>query len=139
MHKKTRLVTPALLVMFFGSLLGRFSSLAVAQGVTSYQSVTTERLLHPEPSNWLMYRGTYNGWGYSPLEQITTKNVGRLTPVWTFSTGVEEGHQSPPIVNNGVMFITTPKNQVLALDAKKGDLLWRYRRDLPEDLFQLHP
>jgi alcohol dehydrogenase (cytochrome c) len=113
--------------------------LAAAQGVSAYQPVTNERLLHPEPENWLMYRGAYNSWGYSPLDQINTKNVGRLVPVWTFSTGVEEGHQSPPIVNNGVMFITTPKNQVLALDAKKGELLWRYRRELPEDLFQLHP
>jgi alcohol dehydrogenase (cytochrome c) len=101
--------------------------------------VTDERLLHPEPENWLMYRRTYDSWGYSPLDQITTKNVEKLVPTWTFSTGVEEGHQSPPIVNNGVMFITTPKNQVLALDARTGDLLWRYRRELPEDLFQLHP
>ena len=37
------------------------------------------------------------------------------------------------------MFLTTPGNQVLALDARSGELLWRYRRDLPEDLFQLHP
>ena len=50
-----------------------------------------------------------------------------------------EGHQAPPIVNNGVMFVSTPQNQVLALDAKSGELLWRYKRDLPEDLFQLHP
>jgi alcohol dehydrogenase (cytochrome c) len=110
-----------------------------AQGLKTYQSVTDERLLHPEPENWLMYRGTYDSWGYSPLDQINTENVSKLVPVWTFSTGVDEGHQSPPIVNNGVMFITTPKNQILALDARTGDLLWRYRRDLPEDLFQLHP
>src|SRR5215470_2192561 len=37
------------------------------------------------------------------------------------------------------MFVSTPQNQVLALDAKSGELLWRYKRDLPEDLFQLHP
>jgi len=120
-------------------LLGLLHNLAIAQGIKTYPPVTNERLLHPEPENWLMYRGTYNSWGYSPLAQITTKNVKKLVPVWTFSTGVDEGHQAPPIVNNGVMFITTPKNQVLALDAKKGELLWRYRRDLPEDLFQLHP
>ena len=37
------------------------------------------------------------------------------------------------------MFVSTPQNQVLALDAKSGELLWRYKRDLPEDLLQLHP
>ena len=106
---------------------------------TSYVSVTDQRLANPEPENWLMFRRTYDGWGYSPLEQITPANAGTLVPVWTFSTGVAEGHQAPPIVNNGVMFVSTPQNQVLALDAKNGELLWRYKRELPEDLFQLHP
>ena len=108
-------------------------------GPTSYAPVTDQRLVNPEPENWLMYRRTYDGWGYSPLEQITPANAATLVPVWTFSTGVAEGHQAPPIVNNGVMFVSTPQNQVLALDAKSGELLWRYKRDLPEDLFQLHP
>ena len=104
-----------------------------------YTPVTAQRLLQPEPENWLMYRGTYNSWGYSPLDQITPANVGKLVPVWTFSTGVTEGHQAPPVVNNGVMFVTSPENQVFAFNAKTGDLLWRYERELPEDLFQLHP
>ena len=112
---------------------------SAAAEALDYSPVTNERLLTPEPENWLMYRATYDGWGYSRLDQITPRNVNKLVPVWTFSTGVDEGHQAPPIVNNGVMFITTPQNQVLALDARKGDLLWRYRRELPEDLFQLHP
>jgi alcohol dehydrogenase (cytochrome c) len=109
------------------------------EGATSYAPVTDQRLVNPEPENWLMYRRTYDGWGYSPLEQVTPANAATLVPVWTFSTGVAEGHQAPPIVNNGVMFVSTPQNQVLALDAKSGELLWRYKRDLPEDLFQLHP
>ncbi len=136
---RKRIVFITSLVMLLDASLGYRPRLAVAQGLTSYRPVTSERLLHPEPNNWLMYRGTYNGWGYSPLDQINTKNVGRLSPAWAFSTGVEEGHQSPPLVNNGVMFITTPKNQVIALDARTGEQLWRYKRDLPEDLFQLHP
>src|SRR5438876_381952 len=97
------------------------------------------RLLNPEPHNWLMYRGNYHGWGYSPLDQIAPHNVKKLAPVWAFSSGVTEGHQSPPIVNNGVMFITTPQQQVIALNAKSGDPLWRYKKELPEDLLQLHP
>ncbi len=112
---------------------------ASAQGVKNYAPVTQERLTNPEPGNWLQYRRTYDGMNYSPLDKINTTNVKNLVPVWTFSTGVNEGHQAPPMVNNGVMFITTPQAQVLALDAKTGDLLWRYKRQLPEDLFQLHP
>src|SRR3989304_4654814 len=100
---------------------------------------TDEGLKSPEPENWLMYRGNYASWGYSPLDQIRRENVSRLAPLWTFSTGVGEGHQSPPIVNDGLMYLTTPWHQVLALDARTGDLLWRYERDLPDDLKGLHP
>ena len=98
-----------------------------------------DRLENPEPGNWMHYRRTYDGQGYSPLDQINTSNVKNLTPVWTFSTGVVEGHEAPPIVNNGVMFVTTPMGQVIALNAKTGDEYWRYKRQLPDDLFQLHP
>ncbi len=118
--------------------VGVGSSIAVAD-VGQYSRVTQERLENPEARNWLMYRGNYQGWGYSPLDQINADTVQRLRPVWTISTGVIEGHQAPPIVNDGVMFVATPMNQVLALDAKTGDLKWRYQREMPEDLFQLHP
>ena len=133
-----RYITFSLLTSFLVSLFGFVPALVSAQQ-QDYTPVTAQRLLHPEPENWLMYRGTYDSWGYSPLDQITPANVGKLVPVWTFSTGVTEGHQAPPIVNNGVMFVTSPENQVFAFNAKTGDLLWRYERELPEDLFQLHP
>ena len=124
-----------ILITFFATtpMLGN------AQNVVSYNPVDEQRLLNPEPENWLMFRRTYDGWGYSPLTQINADNVSNLTPVWAFSTGVPEGHQSPPIVNDGVMFITTPGAQVYALDARTGEQLWRYRRQLPFDLMQLHP
>src|SRR6516164_4169168 len=44
-----------------------------------------------------------------------------------------------PIVNNGVMFVATPGNQMLAIEAKTGNILWRYKRTLPEDVVHLHP
>jgi alcohol dehydrogenase (cytochrome c) len=104
-----------------------------------YTPVTAERLRKPEDGNWLMFRRTFDGWGYSPLEEITRDNVTRLQPVWSFATGQVEGHQAPPIVNNGVMFVATPGNQVLALEAKSGNVLWRYKRPFPEDMTPLHP
>jgi alcohol dehydrogenase (cytochrome c) len=104
----------------------------------SYRPVTDERLENPEPENWLSYRGTYDGWGYSPLDQIDVSNVQNLVPVWAFSTNVTGGHESPPVVNDGVMFITTPGNLLYALDAKTGDLLWRYRHNLPQGRIAFH-
>src|SRR6202167_4598785 len=97
-----------------------------------YQLVTAERLKQPEDGNWLMIRRTYDGWGYSPLDQITPSNVARLKPVWGFATAETRVHESAPIVNNGVMFVTTPMNQVIAIDAKSGTLLWRSRRKRPD-------
>src|SRR5919198_1541326 len=86
----------------------------------NYQSVTAQRLLNPEPENWLMIRRTYDGWGYSPLDQITPDNVAMLRPVWTVPTGEGRPHESAPLVNNGALFVTTPNNQVIAFDAVTG-------------------
>jgi alcohol dehydrogenase (cytochrome c) len=105
----------------------------------TYQPVTAARLTRPADGDWLMVRRTYDGWGYSPLDQITPANVARLKPVWVYSTGVPNGHEAPPIVNGNVMFVATPGNQLLAFDARSGDLLWRYQRDLPESVILLHP
>ncbi len=104
-----------------------------------YRNVTQERLNSPEAQNWLMYRRTYDSQGYSPLKQITRRNARRLVPVWTFSTGMREAHQAPPVVNDGYMFITTPHNHLIALDASTGEQIWRYARELPEDQYQMHP
>ncbi|MCB1747059.1 MAG: PQQ-dependent dehydrogenase, methanol/ethanol family [Gammaproteobacteria bacterium] len=126
---------------FASLLLGLALALpaGAADAPAPYAAVTAERLAAPADGDWLMYRRTYDSWGYSPLDQITADNVAELEPLWTFSTGVDEGHQAPPIVNDGVMFISTPRNQVIAIDARSGNELWRYRRELPADLFQLHP
>jgi len=105
----------------------------------NYTPVTAERLKKPEDGNWFHFRRTYDGWGFSPLKEITPDNVARLQPVWSMATGQVEGHQAPPIVNNGVMFAATPGNQMLAIEAKTGNILWRYKRALPEDVVHLHP
>ena len=107
-------------------------------GAQSYAPVTAARLEAPEADNWLSYRGNYAGWGYSPLDRIDASNVSDLVPVWSFSTGVGSGHEAPPIINDGMMFVTTPGNQLLALDAVTGDLVWRYQHELPEDLVAFH-
>ena len=128
------------LMTFAAGLLGcAFGQWAAAEEMTSYAPVTQQRLESPEAGNWLLYRRTYDGHGFSPLHQINTDSVKDLVPVWTFATGMVEGHEAPPMVNNGMMFVTTPGMQVLALNAVTGDLIWRYKENLPSDLFQLHP
>lgn len=109
------------------------------QLLTNYKPVTDGRLKHPEAGDWLMIRRTYDGAGFSPLDQITRNNVGRLQPVWSFATGAVQGHEAAPVVNNGVMFVSTPGNQVIALDARTGSVLWRYRNPPSADVITRHP
>jgi len=111
---------------------------AATPGVRGYKAVSLDRLQRPADGDWLMVRRTYDGWGYSPLDQITPANVSRLKPVWNTPTGATNGHEAVPIVNNGVMFVSTPGNQVIALDAKTGAILWRYKRPFPEEVVMLH-
>ena len=110
MHKNLKPLVAALLL----------APMVATAALPPYAPVTDQRLDKPEPHNWLSYRGNYAGWGYSPLSQITSENVGKLTLAWSYATGMTEGHQSPPIVNNGYMYITTPNNQVIALEAATG-------------------
>src|SRR5246127_1630889 len=106
---------------------------------TAYPTVTDERLEHPDAGDWLMYRRTYDGWGFSPLKEITPSNIHKLSLAWSMSTDLLGAHETTAIVNHGRMFITTPQNNIIALDAKTGSQLWRYARKYPDGLFQLHP
>src|SRR6266436_4464916 len=89
-----------------------------------YPKVTDERLEHPAAGDWLTYRRTYDGSGYSPLNQITPSNIHQLTLAWSVSTDLLGAHETTAIVNHGRMFITTPQNNIIALDATTGKEAW---------------
>ena len=66
---------------------------------------------------------------YSSLDQINQNNVKELRQAWTFQSGdayPDSDIQCNPIVINGVMFITTPKLRVVALDAATGRQIWSF-------------
>ena len=89
--------------------------------------VTQEMLRNPEPGEWLHWRGTQNAWGYSPLDQITTENVGQLQLVWAWAMDDTGPQETAPLIHDGVMYLPHPGNVVQALDAANGDLIWEYR------------
>ena len=79
-------------------------------------------------ADWPHYGGTHRHWRYSALDQIDASNVNKLAPVWSFQTGdYENGFQVTPIVVDGVIYVSTSRNHVHALDAASGKLLWSYR------------
>jgi PQQ-dependent dehydrogenase (methanol/ethanol family) len=95
--------------------------------------VTDAELENPSPDDWLMWRRTLDGWGYSPLDQINRENVGDLRMVW--SRGLRPGRQQgTPLVRDGVMFMPNPRDIIQAIDAATGDLIWEHQRDRPDDL-----
>jgi alcohol dehydrogenase (cytochrome c) len=108
----------------------------VADPTQKMRPVTDEMLLHPDPSDWLMWRRTYDGFGFSPLDQITKDNVKDLQVAWTWSL-TNGATESTPIVHDGVLYIWNYADKVQALNASTGDLIWEYRRDLPQALLDL--
>jgi alcohol dehydrogenase (cytochrome c) len=112
---------------------------ALPVGAADWRPVTDDRLLNADGdgANWLMYNRTYNGWRFSPLDQITPANVKKLVPKWIFAGGAVGDQQATPIVNDGVMFMTSTQlayNRVHAINAATGELIWKHERKTPEDV-----
>src|SRR5262245_6015343 len=100
-----------------------------ADPMKNIRPVTDEMLSKPDPGDWLMWRRTYDGYGFSPLDQITRDNVKDLQVAWTWSL-TNGATESTPVVHDGVLFIWNYRDKVQALNAATGDLIWEYRRDL---------
>ncbi len=85
--------------------------------------------------SWLTYSGSYDSHRFSPNSQITPANAASLRLLWMRQYNTPEPSiETSPLVVDGYMFVTIPPNRVEALDAKTGNLIWAYDRDLPEHL-----
>ncbi len=75
----------------------------------------SQRLLNADIENesWLLHGRTYDESRFSPLNDINDSNVADLGVLWAFETGTNRGHETTPIVVDGVMFITAPWSMVL--------------------------
>ncbi|WP_332692654.1 pyrroloquinoline quinone-dependent dehydrogenase [Devosia sp.] len=96
--------------------------------------VTDEMLQDPPDGDWLMWRRTYNGWGYSPLDEINKENVSDLELVWSWGMTPGGRTQETPLVHDGIMFIQNSTHLIQALDAATGDLIWEYQYELPDEV-----
>jgi alcohol dehydrogenase (cytochrome c) len=101
-----------------------------ARTVPNFVTLTDQLLRTPKPEDWVIHRGNYQSWGYSPLDQINKSNVKNLQLVW--SRAMEPGiNQMTPLVYNGVMYLGNPGDVIQAIDAASGDLIWQYRQEQP--------
>ena len=121
------------LAVFVGIALTLASVPAGQAQDDGFSPVTDAMLQDPAPADWLMWRRTLDGWGYSPLNQITRENVDQLRMVWSraMMPGSQEG---TPLAYGGMMYMPNPSDVTQALNAVTGDLVWEYRRDHPDDI-----
>ncbi len=95
-----------------------------------FTPVTQAELIDPAPENWVNWRRSQLGQGYSPLDQITLDNVDHLQIAW--AQALPPGPtMTEPLVRDGVMFMYAYGDEVFAFDATTGRQLWRYRRQMP--------
>ncbi len=82
----------------------------------------------PPGDDWPSYSRDLAGTRYSPLTEIDSSNVGRLTQAWSVPVAEDSGNnpQVTPIVVGGIMYLPAGGNKVLALEAHTGNRLWRY-------------
>ena len=130
-----RLSPSALLVAAAAVAFAAGAAAAQAQPAREFVPVTDAMLQDPDPADWPMWRRTLDGWGYSPLDQVNRDNVGELQMAW--SRALPAGTQEvTPLAYGGVVYMPTVSDIIQALDATSGDLVWEYRRDLPEDVYE---
>ena len=111
-------------------------SLAHAQPAGDFTPVTDAMLHNPAPDDWLMWRRTLDGWGYSPLDQINRENVHNIRMVWSRDLKPGTG-EITPLAYGGRLYVPQTEDLIQAIDAVTGDFIWEYSRDVPEDLYEL--
>ena len=107
----------------------RFEEEQIAEGAEEilqrYSSVSEAMLLDPPEEDWLIWQGSYDNQGFSALDQINRETVADLALSWRMP--LQTGVNNPgPLVHDGIMYLFTFPDTVLAIDAVDGALLWRY-------------
>jgi alcohol dehydrogenase (cytochrome c) len=123
-------------VGFLRTLMGsRFSDRKPARDLNVNVAFDDILKARGNPNVWLTYAGALDGWRYSPLTEITPQNAGKLRLLWSRPFSTEEKiAEAVPLVVDGTIFIVEPPNNVLAMEASTGKVLWRYQRSLPQQL-----
>jgi glucose dehydrogenase len=81
---------------------------------------------HPRDRDWRMIGGSPGNLRYSGLDEINRTNVAKLTVAWTYDTGELGGLETTPLVIDGVLYGLTPRQEIFALNAATGQMLWKF-------------
>ena len=118
------------------SRLGWAGCLLVLAAASTEAQVTSDMLVRADerPGDWMMYSGQYDNQRFSRLTQIDRSTVNELELTWVRQLDTLGQVQTSPLVVGDVMFVTTPENEVLALDAATGLVFWSYVHPLADVL-----
>ncbi|HEY6361817.1 MAG TPA: c-type cytochrome, partial [Vicinamibacterales bacterium] len=103
------------------------TGLTLAGEVPNYVPVTDEMLRNQPAGDWLMVRRNYQGWSYSPLNQINRDNVRNLRLAWVWAMADPGENQPMPLAHNGILYLVNTNNIIQALNGRDGELIWEYR------------
>ena len=106
-------------------LLSSFAMVSCSSSPTQQSNVQSSI----SDKEWPSFGRDFTNQRLSPLTQINQQNVKDLKLAWQFKSGVVASFQATPIVTGGVMYVALPFNHVVALDAKTGKELWRYKHE----------
>jgi alcohol dehydrogenase (cytochrome c) len=98
--------------------------LAFAATLSAQVSFDRIQAAGKEPQNWLTYSGSLASQRYSTLDQITPANVNNLDLQWVFQSRSLEKFEATALVVDGVMYTVQAPNDVIAIDARTGRVLW---------------
>src|SRR5688572_25802140 len=79
-----------------------------------------------DSADWPSYGRDYSNGRFSPLSQISPANAQQLKLAWRYKTGIPHSFEATPVVIDGTMYVSTPLNHVVALDAATGAKKWEY-------------
>jgi alcohol dehydrogenase (cytochrome c) len=82
-------------------------------------------------TEWTAPGGDLGTTRYSTLTQITPANVKRLGAAWVAPLPEGEATKASPVIKGGLVFVTTTRGTILALDAARGTTAWTYKPDVP--------
>lgn len=100
--------------------------------LADFRPVTEALLADPPAADWLSWRRTRDGQGYSPLKQVNRRNVDELRLAWVLAMA-DGSNQVTPLVHDGIMYLTHPGNMIQAVAADTGDVIWEYRYEFPAE------
>jgi alcohol dehydrogenase (cytochrome c) len=114
-----------------GTAACALAALALAGAPTRAADVTYERLLNPEPQNWLMHHRDYGAQRHSPLDAINKSNIKGLKLLFAVPLGGKsagESLEATPLVDDGFMYMVDSWGVVYKIDLRSGTagtILWK--------------